>query len=139
MVKQHRGSIICTASVVLDFSALRQSGLCALQCKQGGPHQCRADRREPIERHWCPHQRHLPGSDRDGNDSADLSSAPAPAAAKAKRSASSIHVQRARACRKKSRRLALFLVHPDAASYVNGQALVVDGGLSSSHPTVIPR
>jgi NAD(P)-dependent dehydrogenase (short-subunit alcohol dehydrogenase family) len=33
---------------------------------------------------------------------------------------------------------ALFLAS-DAASYVNGQAIVVDGGLSSSHPTVIPR
>lgn len=32
---------------------------------------------------------------------------------------------------------ALFLVS-DAASYVNGQALAVDGGLSSSHPTARP-
>jgi NAD(P)-dependent dehydrogenase (short-subunit alcohol dehydrogenase family) len=31
--------------------------------------------------------------------------------------------------------VALFLAS-DAASYVNGQAIVVDGGLSSSHPTV---
>jgi NAD(P)-dependent dehydrogenase (short-subunit alcohol dehydrogenase family) len=33
---------------------------------------------------------------------------------------------------------ALFLAS-DAASYVNGQALPVDGGLSASHPTVNPR
>ena len=33
---------------------------------------------------------------------------------------------------------ALFLAS-DAASYVNGQAIAVDGGLSSSHPVVIPR
>ena len=32
-------------------------------------------------------------------------------------------------------RVALFLAS-DAASYVNGQAIAVDGGLSSSHPTV---
>ena len=31
--------------------------------------------------------------------------------------------------------VALFLAS-DAASYVNGQAIAVDGGLSSSHPTV---
>ena len=35
-------------------------------------------------------------------------------------------------------RMALFLAS-DAASYVNGQALAVDGGLSSSHPIVPPR
>ena len=34
--------------------------------------------------------------------------------------------------------MALFLAS-DAASYVNGQALAVDGGLSSSHPIVPPR
>ncbi len=33
--------------------------------------------------------------------------------------------------------VALFLASP-AASYVNGQAVVVDGGLSTSHPTAIP-
>ena len=33
---------------------------------------------------------------------------------------------------------ALFLAS-DASSYVNGQAIAVDGGLSSSHPVVIPR
>src|SRR5208337_1584287 len=33
---------------------------------------------------------------------------------------------------------ALFLAS-DAASYVNGQAIAVDGGLSTSHPVVIPR
>jgi NAD(P)-dependent dehydrogenase (short-subunit alcohol dehydrogenase family) len=35
-------------------------------------------------------------------------------------------------------RTALFLAS-DAASYVNGQAIAVDGGLSSSHPVVIGR
>nr|WP_298727958.1 SDR family NAD(P)-dependent oxidoreductase [uncultured Steroidobacter sp.] len=35
-------------------------------------------------------------------------------------------------------RMALFLAS-DAASYVNGQAFAVDGGLSSSHPIVPPR
>lgn len=35
-------------------------------------------------------------------------------------------------------RMALFLAS-DEASYVNGQALAVDGGLSSSHPVVPPR
>jgi NAD(P)-dependent dehydrogenase (short-subunit alcohol dehydrogenase family) len=34
--------------------------------------------------------------------------------------------------------MALFLAS-DAASYVNGQAFAVDGGLSSSHPVVLPR
>jgi len=33
---------------------------------------------------------------------------------------------------------ALFLAS-DAASYVNGQAIAVDGGLSSSHPIVSTR
>ena len=33
---------------------------------------------------------------------------------------------------------ALFLAS-DAASYVNGQAIAVDGGLSASHPVVSPR
>jgi NAD(P)-dependent dehydrogenase (short-subunit alcohol dehydrogenase family) len=33
---------------------------------------------------------------------------------------------------------ALFLAS-DAASYVNGQAIAVDGGLSTSHPIVLPR
>lgn len=35
-------------------------------------------------------------------------------------------------------RMALFLAS-DAASYVNGQAIAVDGGLSTSHPFVLPR
>jgi len=35
-------------------------------------------------------------------------------------------------------RMALFLAS-DAASYVNGQAIAVDGGLSSSHPIVLRR
>jgi len=35
-------------------------------------------------------------------------------------------------------RTALFLAS-DAASYVSGQDIAVDGGLSSSHPIVIPR
>jgi NAD(P)-dependent dehydrogenase (short-subunit alcohol dehydrogenase family) len=35
-------------------------------------------------------------------------------------------------------RTALFLAS-DAASYINGQAIAVDGGLSSSHPTVMRR
>jgi NAD(P)-dependent dehydrogenase (short-subunit alcohol dehydrogenase family) len=34
--------------------------------------------------------------------------------------------------------MALFLAS-DAASYVNGQAIAVDGGLSTSHPIVIRR
>lgn len=35
-------------------------------------------------------------------------------------------------------RMALFLAS-DAASYVNGQSIAVDGGLSSSHPVVVAR
>ena len=35
-------------------------------------------------------------------------------------------------------RMALFLAS-DAASYVHGQAIAVDGGLSSSHPVIVPR
>jgi NAD(P)-dependent dehydrogenase (short-subunit alcohol dehydrogenase family) len=34
--------------------------------------------------------------------------------------------------------MACFLLS-DAASYVNGQAIPVDGGLSASHPWVFPR
>jgi NAD(P)-dependent dehydrogenase (short-subunit alcohol dehydrogenase family) len=34
--------------------------------------------------------------------------------------------------------MALFLAS-DEASYVNGQALAVDGGLSTSHPIVLPN
>jgi NAD(P)-dependent dehydrogenase (short-subunit alcohol dehydrogenase family) len=34
--------------------------------------------------------------------------------------------------------VALFLAS-DAASYVNGQAIAVDGGLSSSHPITLRR
>ncbi len=34
--------------------------------------------------------------------------------------------------------MACFLLS-DAASYVNGQAIAVDGGLSASHPWVYPR
>ena len=34
--------------------------------------------------------------------------------------------------------IVLFLAS-DAASYVNGQAIAVDGGLSASHPVVPPR
>ena len=34
--------------------------------------------------------------------------------------------------------MACFLLS-DAASYVNGQAIPVDGGLSASHPWVYPR
>ena len=33
---------------------------------------------------------------------------------------------------------ALFLAG-DASSYLNGQAIAVDGGLSSGHPTTLPR
>ena len=76
-------------------------------------------------------QRHLPRPDRDRHDQAALRTR----AGHRRRSSSASSIRHSAAANPpKSPSAALFLAS-DEASYVNGTALVVDGGLSSSHPT----
>ena len=99
---------------------------------QGGRDQPRPDRRPAAVGHRRPGQRHLPRPDRDRHDQADLrhgarSRPGGPASASSTRCGAAASPTRSPRPRCSS--------PPTKSSYVNGAALVVDGGLSSSHPT----
>ena len=128
MVKQGRGSIILTASV----AGLRaNAGAAAYSASKAGVISLAQTAAACVPRHRRAGQRDLSGPDRNRHDEADLRAARAKPAKETK-SASSTRCS-APASREEIAAMALFLAS-DEASYVNGQAFPVDGGLSSSLP-----
>ena len=128
MIKQKSGAIVCTASVA-GLKAGASGHPYARE--QGRRHQPGADHGLFAVRHRRAHQRGLPRPDRDRHDQADLRQRQG-SAAPMTRSASSIRLKRAGQPHELAA-MGLFLAS-DEASYVNGQAIPVDGGLTASMP-----
>ena len=111
----------------------RPEGQCrraSLQRQQGRRHQPRADLGLFAHRHRRARQRDLPRPDRDRHDKPTFERAAS--AAPKTRSASSIRCKRYGEPHEIAA-MGLFLAS-DEASYVNGQAIPVDGGLTASMP-----
>ena len=127
MKERGRGSIICTASV----AGLRAgAGGPAYSASKAGVINLVKVAAHPARRRQHQGQRDLPRPDRDRHDQADLRMARA--AGKEDRIGHLNPLKRGGEPDEIAN-AALFLAS-DEVSYVNGHALVVDGGLSISHP-----
>ncbi len=132
MVKQHHGSIICTASVAglrsgagcLPYSASK-AGVISLVQTAANQLSGTGVRINAI----------CPGLIETGMTRPIFDQARARGS---ERKIGQLNPLRRAGAPEEIAQTALFLAS-DAASYVNGQAIAVDGGLSSSHPIVIPR
>jgi NAD(P)-dependent dehydrogenase (short-subunit alcohol dehydrogenase family) len=103
---------------------------------QGRRRQPGADLGQRLHRHGRARQRGLPRPDRDGHDEADLRFMRG--RARNRRQDRSAQSAAAPGQPEEIAAMALFLAS-DEASYVNGQAFPVDGGLSSTLPFARPR
>jgi len=132
MVKQHHGSIICTASVAglrsgagcLPYSASK-AGVISLVQTAANQLSGTGVRINAI----------CPGLIETGMTRPIFDQARARGS---ERKIGQLNPLRRAGAPEEIAQTALFLAS-DAASYVNGQAIAVDGGLSSSHPIVIPK
>ena len=128
MIKQKSGAIVCTASV-----AGLKSGASGhpYAREQGRRHQPGADHRLFAVRHRRAHQRGVSRPDRDRHDQADLRQ-------RAKERGTDGKIGQLNPLKRAGQphelaAMGLFLAS-DEASYVNGQAIPVDGGLTASMP-----